>query len=329
MATDAAGTKAPGLKPAVTREDVAAAQQRLGTRIRRTPVIRIEAGQLGESHPAFWLKLESLQATVAFKARGALNHLLAADIPRAGACAASGGNHGQAVAWAARLLGVPATVFVPTTCPPVKLRRLAEYGAAVTVIGDVYEESRTSAEQFAAESGALLVHPFDQPMTVAGAGTATAEFDEQVRGLDTILIAVGGGGLLAGSLAALEGTATRVVAVEPVTARCLGAAQEAGRPVDVPVSGPAVDSLGVRRVGRLAFDAAVAHNVQHVDVTDDAIIQAQLRAWEELRVGLEAGGATALAALLSGAYLLAEREVVGVLCCGGNIDIAAMLNPAA
>jgi threonine dehydratase len=149
-----------------------------------------------------------------------------------------------------------------------------------------------------------------------------------VPDLDTILIAVGGGGLLAGSLAALEGTSTRVVAVEPMTARCLGAAQEAGEPVDVPVSGPAVDSLGVRRVGTLAFNAAAAHSVQHVDVTNEAIVHAQLRAWEELRIGLEAGGATALAALLSSAYRPAEREMVGVLCCGGNVDIAALLDPA-
>lgn len=328
MATETARTPASDLAPAVTRADVAAARERLGTLVRRTPVIRIEAGQLGAFHSAPWLKLESLQATGAFKARGALNHLLAANLPPAGVCAASGGNHGQAVAWAARLRGVPATVFVPTTCPPVKLRRMAEYGAVITVRGDVYEQSRTSAELFAARTGALLVHPFDDPLTVAGAGTAAAEFAEQVPDLDTILIAVGGGGLLAGSLAALEGTSTRVVAVEPMTARCLGAAQEAGEPVDVPVSGPAVDSLGVRRVGTLAFNAAAAHSVQHVDVTNEAIVHAQLRAWEELRIGLEAGGATALAALLSSAYRPAEREMVGVLCCGGNVDIAALLDPA-
>jgi threonine dehydratase len=294
MATETGAAQESGPEPAVTRADVAAALVRLGARVRRTPVMRIGAGQLSASHPAFWLKLESLQVTGAFKARGALNSLLAADIPAVGVCAASGGNNGQAVAWAARLVGVPAAVFVPTTCPPVKLRRLADYGAAVTVVGQVYEESRASAEHFAAETGALLVHPFDEPMTVAGTGTVTAEFSEQVPGLDTILVAVGGGGLLAGALAALDGTSTRAVAIEPYGARCLGAAQEAGEPVDVTVPGPAVDSLGVRRVGRLAFAAAVAHRVQHVDVTDDAITQAQLHAWEELRIGLEGGGATAL-----------------------------------
>ena len=288
--------------------------------------MRVEANQLTRAHPTFWLKLESLQCTGAFKARGALNTLLAAAaIPPAGVCAASGGNHGQAIAWAARLMGVPASVFVPVTCPTIKLRRLADYGADVTVIGDVYEESVISADRFAGETGALLVHPYDQPSTVAGAGTLTAEFSEQVPDLDTILIAVGGGGLLAGALAALEGTSTRVVAVEPFTSRCLGAALEAGEPVDVAASGAAVDSLGARRVGQLAFDAAVAHQVQHIDVTDEAIIGAQLSAWEELRIGLEAGGATALAALLSGVYQPQHNEVVGVVGCGGNVDIAALL----
>lgn len=212
--------------------------------------------------------------------------------------------------------------------PPIKLRRLADYDADVTVIGEVFEESLASAEQFAAETGALLVHPFDQPLTMAGVGTVTAEFSEQVPDLDTILIAVGGGGLLAGALAALEGTAARAVAVEPSSARCLGAALEAGEPVDVAVSGPAVDSLGVRRVGQLAFDAAIAHQVQHIDVTDEAITAAQLSAWQELRIGLEAGGATALAALLSGAYQPQHNEMVGALGCGGNVDIAALLKAA-
>ena len=328
MAFESANVPRWSLKPAVTRADVAAAQARLGTQVRRTPVMRVEADQLARSHPAFWLKLESLQCTGAFKARGALNSLLAAETPPRGVCAASGGNHGQAVAWAARLMGVPASVFVPVTCPSIKLRRLAAYGADVTVIGEVYEESLVSAEHFAAETGALFVHPFDQPLTVAGVGTAALEFSDQAPGLDTILIAVGGGGLLAGALAALAGTSTRVVAVEPLTARCLGGALEAGERVDVAVSGVAVDSLGVRRVGQIAFDAAVAHEVRHIDVTDEAITAAQVGAWEELRIGLEAGGATALAALLSGAYQPQRNEVVGVLGCGGNVDIAALLKAA-
>jgi len=283
-------------------------------------VLRIEADELSASHPAFWIKLESMQATGAFKARGALNSLLDADVPPAGVCAASGGNHGQAVAWAARQLGVPAAIFVPTTCPPVKLRRLGEYGAAVTVTGAVYDDSLAVAERFAEETGALLIHPFDQHAVVAGAGTVTAEFIEQVPELTTLLVPVGGGGLLAGALAVLAGTSLRAIAVEPTTARCLGAAREAGRRVDVPVSGTAVDSLGPRRVGRLGFEAAVAHDVAYLDVSDDAISRAQLSAWEELRLGLEGGGATALAALLSGTFRPEADETVGVLCCGGNVD---------
>jgi threonine dehydratase len=286
--------------------------------------MRVDADQLGFSHPNFWLKLESLQVTGAFKARGALNSLLAARIPAAGVCAASGGNHGLAVAWAAHLLGVPATVFVPTTCPMIKLRRLEGYHATVEVTGAVYDESLVAAERFAARTGALLVHPFDQPLTVAGAGTVTAELIEQVPDLDTVLVPVGGGGLLAGTLAALADSRTRVVAVEPLSARCLGAALEAGEPVDVDVSGAAVDSLGPRRVGQLGLAAARAHHVQHVDVTDDAISRAQHVAWQELRIGLEGGGATALAAVLDGSYQPAHDEVVAVLSCGGNVDISTV-----
>lgn len=309
----------------VARSDIAAARARLGSRVRRTPVMRIEADQLGFAHPGFWLKLESLQATGAFKARGALNSLLAAQIPAAGVCAASGGNHGQAVAWAARLLGVHATVFVPTTCPAIKLRRLEDYHATVTITGAYFEDSSDAAERFAARTGALLVHPFDQPRTVAGAGTVTAEFIEQAPDLDTLLVPVGGAGLLAGALAALAGSRTRAVAVEPFTARCLGAALQAGEPVDVDVSGPAVDSLGPRRVGQLGFNAARAHDLHHVEVTNDAIARAQRSAWDELRIGLEGGGATALAAILDGSYQPAPDEVVGILSCGGNVDIAALV----
>lgn len=310
---------------AVSRADVEAARSLLGTQVRRTPVMRIEAGQLGGAHPGFWLKLESLQITGAFKARGALHNLLTADIPTAGVVAASGGNHGQAVAWAARLLGVPAAVFVPVTCPPVKLARLAVYGAAVTIVGDVYDESLIVAQQYAADTGALQVHPFDQPTTIAGAGTVAAEFLEQIPELDTMLMSVGGGGLLAGALSALDGTRTRAVGVEPSTSRCLGAALEAGHPVQVEVSGAAIDSLGPRQVGRIALDAVIARGAKQVEVTNEAIRSAQRTAWEELRVGVEGGGAAALAALLSGAYRPEPGEHVGVVCSGGNLDIVALL----
>lgn len=321
MSTDLDALVDDGSALAVTPGDVRAARARLGTQVRQTPVMRIEADQLGGPHPAVWLKLESLQATGAFKARGALNNLLAGDIPVAGVCAASGGNHGQAVAWAARGLGVRAAVFVPITCPAIKLRRLQDYGAIVTVVGSAYDESFRCAAAYAAATGALLVHPFDQPLTVAGAGTVAAEFIEQVPDLDTVLVAVGGGGLLAGSAIALTGTATRVVGVEPLTARCLGAALEAGEPVQVAVSGAAVDSLGPQKVGRIGYQTAMAHHVLRVEVSDQDIRTAQLIAWEELRIGLEGGGGAALAAILSGAYQPAPDEVIGVVCSGGNVDI--------
>ncbi|WP_328681931.1 threonine/serine dehydratase [Streptomyces sp. NBC_00322] len=311
--------------PEVRRADIDAARARLGTRIRRTPTLRIESGEFGSDVPEFWLKLESLQHTGAFKARGALNNLLARPVPEAGVCAASGGNHGQAVAWAARELGVPAAIFVPTTCPPIKRQRLLEYGADLTVVGDVYDESLLHAERFAQDSGARLVHPFDQVLTIAGAGTVTAEISEDVEGLDTLLVPVGGGGLLAGALAWLDDVPTTVVAVEPVTCRCLGAALDAGRPVHVEVSGAAVDSLGPSRIGSIAFSAAQRSKVHHIEVTNEAITATQRMAWEQLRVGLEGGGATALAALVSGAYVPAQGERVGVLSCGGNVDIVALI----
>ena len=310
---------------AVSPEAVAAAAARLKGHVRETPLVGLAANELQEGQPAIVVKLESLQVTGAFKARGALNSLLLADIPDVGVCAASGGNHGQAVAWAARKLGVPATIYVPTTCPEIKLRRLAEYGANVNVVGDIYEESLVAAKAFVAEHGAHLVHSYDHPDTVAGVGTAIAEFSRQAPDLDTIVIAVGGGGLLAGAVAALAGKTTRLVAVEPPTCRCMGAALEVGRPVDVEVSGPAVDSLGVRRIGRHGFSAALTTRVHRVEVPDEEIVKAQVRAWDQLRIGLEGGGATALAAVLSGAYQPQPGERVGVFCCGGNLDITKLL----
>jgi threonine dehydratase len=236
----------------------------------------------------------------------------------------------MAVAWAARTLGVAAAVFVPTTCPAVKLRRLSDYGATVTVIGDAYDDSLIRAQAYAEETGALFVHAFDHPATVAGAGTVAAEFVEQVPELDRVMVAVGGGGLLAGTLIALAGTPTQVVGVEPSTAQTLGAALDAGTLVDVDVdlSGAAVDSLAPRRAGRIAFEVARTLPLHLTDVADSAIRQAQLTAWAELRIGLEGGGATALAALLSGAYQPEAGEVVGVICSGGNADIARIAEPS-
>jgi threonine dehydratase len=308
----------------LTPDDIHAASTRLSGRVRCTPVIAIGKDQLSPSHPPFWLKLESLQITGAFKARGAMNSLLAAPVPTAGVVAASGGNHGQAVAWAARELGVPAAVFVPTTCPSVKLRRLADYGAEVTVIGDVYDESLAHARAHANSTGARLIHPFDQLLTVAGAATVTTEFLGQVPDLDTVLMAVGGGGMFAGALTALADTPTTAIGVEPATARCLGAALDAGAPVDVAVGGAAVDSLGPRCVGQIAFDTVTRQDAARVEVSDDAIHAAQRAAWQELRIGLEGGGATALAAILSGAHHPALGATVGVIASGGNVDLTVL-----
>ncbi|WP_031469577.1 serine/threonine dehydratase [Sciscionella sediminilitoris] len=311
--------------PVLTREDIESARVRLGGRVRRTPTLHIEAGGFGAGVGEFWLKLESMQHTGAFKARGALNSVLAEPVPSGGVCAASGGNHGQALAWAAREIGVPAAVFVPGTCPEVKRRRLLEYGAELTVIGKAYDESLTHARRFARDHDARLVHPFDQLLTIAGAGTVTAEICADTEGLDTLLVPVGGGGLLAGALAWVRGTPVRVVAVEPANCRCLGAALAAGAPVEVAVSGAAVDSLGPRRIGSIAFGAARRHAVRHVEVSDEAIRAAQRLAWDRLRIGLEGGGATALAALTSGVYVPAAGERVGVLSCGGNLDIEILM----
>lgn len=312
----------------IGRDQVDEAQARLQHRVRRTPVMLVARDQLGQTHPPFWIKLESLQFTGAFKARGALNSALSADLTSAGICAASGGNHGQAVAWSAKQLGITASVFVPSTCPEIKLRRLAAYGARTSIVGDIYEESLVAAQDFAAQSGAFLIHSYDEADTVAGSATVFAEFVDQVGMLDTVMVAVGGGGLLAGAVAATEGRQTRFVAVEPATCRCLGAALEAGEPVDVQVGGVAVDSLGVRRIGNYGLEAARRSGARHVEVTDDQIRATQKLAWDELRIGLEGGGATALAALISGAYEPDEDEVVGIVACGGNVDIARLLSAA-
>lgn len=271
-----------------------------------------------------WLKLESMQHTGSFKSRGALNAILAQLNGTTSVCAASGGNHGVAVAWSARLLGLNASIFVPTTCPKVKRRRLESYGARVTVTGSTYEESFERAKQHAAETASPLIHSYDELPTIAGAGTVAAELLEQVPDVTKIFLAVGGGGLLAGTIGALEGTGVTVVCVEPYNARCLGAALRAGSPTNVRPSGIAVDSLGVRRIGSAAFRLARENAISYVEVTDAAIRDAQLALWDELRIGLEPGGATAYAGLTRGYLASNEEDVVGVICCGGNLQPATL-----
>ena len=271
-----------------------------------------------------WFKLEFAQHTGSFKARGAFNRILAAFESEefdgeAGVTAASGGNAGLAVAYAARELEVPATVYVPENAPPVKVARLHELGASVVQVGHEYAEAYEAATKQAADSGSLFVHAYDQPEVAAGQGTIVFDLEDQVSDVDTILVSAGGGGLMAGVAAAAEG-ASRVVAVEPMDAPTLNKALAAGKPVDVHVSGIAVDSLGARRVGDIAFEVAARTGVHSVLVPDSAIAEARRWLWREYRIVVEHGAACALAAVTSGAYLPDEDERVVVVLCGANTD---------
>jgi threonine dehydratase len=293
-------------------EDVRAAAQRIDGRVRTTPVLA--AG------PDRWFKLELLQHAGSFKTRGMFNRILAAaargELPEAGIVAASGGNAGLAAAYAARELGVPAEVFVPVTAPPVKVAKLGKLGATVVQTGNEYAEAYAAA---LSRTDALFCHAYDDPDMVAGNGTIGLELLDQVPDLDTVLVAVGGGGLVAGMIAALP-RSVRVVAVEPVTSSALHAALAAGRPVDVPVSGAAADSLGARQVGEIAFSLTRADGVASVLVTDDAIVEARRGLWDDYRIAVEHGAAAAQAALISGAYQPAPGEKVAVLLCGANTN---------
>jgi threonine dehydratase len=281
-------------------------------------VLELEPGAFGVD-ARLTLKLELLQHTGSFKPRGAFNRMLAAEVPEAGVIAASGGNFGLAVAYAARELGHRAEIFVPETSPSIKARRIAEHGAEVRVVPGYYADAQAASDARAAETGALRMHPFDQPEVVAGGGTVGAEISEQAPDAETVLVAVGGGGLIGGIAAWFEGR-TRVVGVEPDLCPSMSEALRVGRPVDVDVGGIAADSLGPRRCGEIAHAIAARH-VEHVLlVTDEAIAQAQRALWEHVRVVAEPGGATALAAVLSGRYRPDPGERVIVLVCGGNTD---------
>lgn len=264
------------------------------------------------------LKLEQLQHTGSFKARGAFNTLLSEPVPEAGVVAASGGNHGAAVAYAATRLGHKAQIFVPEMAGPAKIALIERTGAALTVVPGEYANALEAARAYEAETGAMQVHAYDAPGTVAGQGTLMREWEEQGLPADTVLIAVGGGGLIAGSLAWLQG-ARKVVAVEPETSCALHAGLAAGEPVDVQVSGVAANALGARRVGSICHELAQAHLGASVLVPDDAITEAQTALWQSHRLLVEPAGATALAALRSGAYVPEPGERVAVLVCGGNI----------
>lgn len=299
------------------RAAIAAAAARIAPYIRRTPVIELDGGDFGLAGNRLSLKLELLQHAGSFKTRGAFSNLLTREIPAAGVIAASGGNHGAAVAYAARRLGKHATIFVPSVSSPAKIARIRGYGADLVVAGDRYAEALAESERFAAQSGALPIHAYDQPETLLGTGTVGLEFEAQDPALDSLLVAVGGGGLIGGIAAWFEGR-IRVVGVEPVAAPTLTRALEAGRPVDAEAGGIAADSLAPKRVGELMFPLAQRFVERVVLVEDADIQQAQAALWDVLRVATEPGGAAAFAALLSGRYRPAPGERVGVLVCGGN-----------
>lgn len=311
---------------APSRESVAATAATIAAYVRATPLLASAAGEFGLDH-GLSLKLELTQHAGSFKTRGAFANLLGATVPAAGVAAASGGNHGAAVAYAARRLGLKARIFTPAIAAPAKLAAIRAFGAAVHVEGARYADAAGLCAAYVRESGALDVHPYDAPATVAGQGTTFREWEAQLaaqgRGLDTVLVAVGGGGLIGGACAWLGGRA-RIVAVEPQGSRALHAALEAGAPVDVAVDSVAADSLGAKRIGALPFALARAAGVTAALVSDAAILEAQRRLWREARIAVEPGGACALAALIEGAYTPAPGERVGVLLCGGNVDLDAL-----
>lgn len=297
----------------IDRAAIAACAPRIAPYVRRTPVL--DAGRL--SGVQLSLKLEYLQHAGSFKARGAFANLTMREVPKAGVVAASGGNHGAAVAYAAQTFGVPAKIFVPQISSPAKVERIRSYGADLVIGGAAYADALAASEAWAAESGAMRVHAFDQRETLLGAGTLGLEVEEQTVGVETVIVAVGGGGLLGGIAAALA-KRVRVVGVEPEGCPTLHSALAAGKPVDAPVGGIAADSLGARRVGELMFPIAQAHVAGVVLVSDDDIRAAQRLLWASYRIVAEPGGAAAFAAVASGRYAARAGERVTVVVSGAN-----------
>jgi threonine dehydratase len=311
---------------AVTPFDIRSAHARIREHIRRTPIL--ETASPIDGAPPLSLKLECLQATGSFKARGAFHNLLTRPAALSGCATASGGNHGAAVAYAAQKLRIRARVFVPEIATPAKVAKIKAYGAEAMIGGASYAEAQERCDAYVAESGALSIHPYDAVETIAGQGTVALEWEEDLerlglKKLDTVLVAVGGGGLISGVAAWFQGR-VKVVGVEPDGSRALYAALEANAPVDVAVKSLAADSLGAKRVGKLNFDIARKFASGVVLVEDMAIAEAQRRLWADLSVIAEPGGAAAFAAIASGAYRPESDERVGILVCGANADLAAV-----
>lgn len=309
---------------AVTRDDILAAWRRIEADVRRTPLWRLPGRALGLDFAEVWLKLEQLQVSGSFKARGMFNRMHAQALPAAGVVVASGGNAGIAVAHAAQVLAVRCEVFVPEVCSAAKRAALAALGARVVIHGAAYADALAACLARQRDSGALLMHAYDQPEVVAGAGTLAAEIEADACLPERVLVSVGGGGLVAGIAAWFEGR-VQIDALEPARAPTLYAARAAGRPVDVEVSGLAADSLGARRIGAIAWDMNGRGFIadSHL-LADDAIRDAQRRLWREFRLAVEPAAALPLAALWSGAVRPAPHERVAVVICGANLDPASL-----
>ncbi len=297
------------------KTEIEIARDRVEAWVLRTPITRLDVS--GVTSPVEF-KLEQMQHTGSFKARGAFNTLLSQEVPKTGLVAASGGNHGAAVAYAGSQLGQPTRIYVPKIAGPSKIALIRNLGADLQVVDGAYSNALEAARAYEAETGAMQIHAYDAPGTVIGQGTCMAEWEDQGLAADTVLIAVGGGGLIAGSLGWLDGR-RKIVAVEPETCCALHAARTAGQPIDVEVSGLAANALGARRIGQICFDLAQGHDVETVLVSDDAIVDAQKKLWQDMRQLVEPAGAAALAALISGKYQPAKDERVAVLVCGGNV----------
>jgi threonine dehydratase len=302
---------------AITRERIKATEAVIRPYVRRTPLVVADMADFGLPPGPLAFKLEFLQHSGSFKARGAFANLLLRKAPAAGVVAASGGNHGVAVAYAAHRLGVAATIFVPDVASPAKQERIKGYGAQLVIVGSLYADALAASEAHMMRTGAMPIHAYDQAETLLGQGSVGMELEQDAPEIDTLLVAVGGGGLI-GGIAAWYERKIRIVAVEPEASPTLHAAFAAGKPVDAPAGGIAADSLAPRRVGELMFPIAREHVGGVVLVTDDSIRQAQKALWSNLRVVTEPGGAAAFAALLSGRYKPAAGERVAVLLCGAN-----------
>ena len=301
----------------ITREEITSNYEQLRAHIRRTPVFEVPAEDFDLEPNQISFKLEFLQHSGSFKARGAFTNLLLRDTPAAGVVAASGGNHGAAVAFAAKRMRKPAHIFVPTVASRSKIDRIRGYGAELVITGERYADALAASEAWAAKSGALQIHAYDQIETLLGQASVGLELEQQIDKLDTVLVAVGGGGLI-GGIAAWYGGKVNVIGVEPEACPTLARAMEAGRPVDTESGGIAADSLAPLRVGELMFPIAQKYVSRVLLVPDNAIRAAQRALWQTLRIVAEPGGTVAFAALLSRQYQPAKGERVGVVLCGAN-----------